>query len=336
MIAHLAYAAGSPCPTLVLDADAVPQDDGSLLEYLAGVRRRLEATGNAQVLKIALVRPSRHPMFDLEYRFVQALPDAVHSFDLRGSCGHSILSSAVVAERVGMLPRLSVGSRVRVKVLNNGDSVVCEVDAVDRDTARFTVHFVPPEAIPVTDLLITGEPRTTIAVDGELAQVSLVSSGNAYAFLDARTVGVKDPEALFAGGEALFGTLTRIRAAVTSHLGWPAGGAFPKIAALLPVDEGRIAARAISVPSWHPTIALTGAVCLGSAVQIPGTVPWQVAQELGCPDGLEIITPGGRTAVTAAVQNTDGVAALSWASVDHKRVTFQGPLSLDPPAPATL
>ncbi|MBZ6295920.1 PrpF domain-containing protein [Streptomyces olivaceus] len=336
MIGHFAYATGSPCPTLVLDADAVPQNDDLLREHLAGVRRRLEAAGKGRVLKIALVRPSRHPMFDLEYRFVQALPDAVDSFDLRGSCGHSILSSAVVAERTGMLPRLSVGSRVRVKVLNNGDHVVCEVDAVDRDTARFTVHFVPPDAIPVADLLITGEPETTLQVDDELLQVSLVSSGNAYAFLDARTVGVKDPEALFAGGEALFRALTRIRAAVTSHLGWPSGGAFPKIAALLPVEQGRIAARAVSVPSWHPTIALTGAVCLGSAVLIPGTVPWQVARGVGCPDGLEIITPGGRTAVAAAVHTTDGVSALSWASVDHKRVTFQGALSLDPSAPVTL
>ncbi|WP_405561800.1 PrpF domain-containing protein [Streptomyces sp. NBC_01180] len=336
MIAHLAYATGSPCPTLVLAADTVPQTESALLEHLAGVRRLLDATGNGHVLKIALVRPSPHPMYDLEYRFVQALPGAAESFDLRGSCGHSILSSAVVAERMGMLPRLSVGTRVRVHVLNNGDSVVCEVDAVDRDTARFTVHSVPTRVIPLTELLITGEPRTAVAVDGELHQVSLVSSGNAYAFLDARTVGVKDPDALFAGGDALFGVLARIRAAVTDQLGWAAGGAFPKIAALLPVEAGRIAARAISVPSWHPTIALTGAVCLGSAIRVPGTVPWRIAQELGCPDGLEIVTLGGRTAVTTAVQDIDGVASLCWVSVERKRVTFQGAFPLEPSAPTTL
>ncbi|GAA4823261.1 PrpF domain-containing protein [Streptomyces ziwulingensis] len=336
MIAHLAYATGSPCPTLVLDADTVPETESGLLEHLAAVRRHLDATGNGHVLKIALVRPSRHPMFDLEYRFVQALPGSVDAFDLRGSCGHSILSSAVVAERMGMLPRLSVGARVRVRVLNNGDSVVCEVDAVDRGAAQFTVHFVRTKAIPVTDLLITGEPRTMVAVDGELHEVSLVSSGNAYAFLDARTVGIKDPDALFAGGEELFDTLARIRAAVTDHLGWPPGGAFPKIAALLPVEAGRIAARAISVPSWHPTIALTGAVCLGSAIRIPGTVPWRVAQELGCPDSLEIITSGGRTAVTADVRDIAGTPTLSWASVDRKRVTFQGSIPLEPSASATL
>jgi 2-methylaconitate cis-trans-isomerase PrpF len=336
MIAHLAYAAGSPCPTLVLDADTVPPGGTPLTDRLADARRSLQAAGQAHVLKIALVRPSPHPMFDLDYRFVQALPDAVDSFDLRGSCGHSILSSAVAAERMGMLPKLSVGARVRVQVLNNGDSVVCEVDEVRRGEAQFTVHFVRTTAVPVHGLLITGEPRTAVAVDGELREVSLVSSGNAYAFLDARTIGVKDTEALFADDAALFERLGRIRAAVTRHLGWPEGGAFPKIAALLPLEPGRIAARAISVPSWHPTIALTGAVCLGSAVRIPDTVPWRVAREVGCPDGLEIVTPGGRTAVAADVRDLDGVPALRWASVDRKRVTFQGSFPLEPSASAAL
>ncbi|MEU9438261.1 PrpF domain-containing protein [Streptomyces sp. NPDC048252] len=335
MIAHLAYAEGSPCPTLVLDSAQVPQQGTSLTDRLADARRSLKAVGKAHVLKIALVCPSPHPMFDLDYRFVQALPDAEDSFDLRGSCGHSILSSAVVAERMGMLPKLSVGGRVRVRVLNNGDSVVCEVDEVKRDAAQFTVHFVRTAAIPVTQLLITGEPRTTVTVDGELHEVSLVSSGNAYAFLDARTIGIKDPDALFADDESLFDRLGRVRAAAADQLGWPRAGAFPKIAALLPVEEGRIAARAVSVPSWHPTIALTGAVCLGSAIRIPGTVPWRMTQEVGCPDGLEIVTPGGRTAVAADVRDIDGVLSLSWASVNRKRVTFQGLLPLEPQASTT-
>ncbi|NLU73945.1 hypothetical protein HCC61_14860 [Streptomyces sp. HNM0575] len=332
MIGHLAYATGSPCPTLVLDRAGLPQGGPALRAALAEARRALTAEGMGHVLKIALVQPSLHPMFDLDYEFVQAMPDALDSFDHHGSCGHSILSTALVAERTGMLPPLSVGSRVRVQVLNNGDSVVCEAGAIDGDVTQFTVHFVRGRPVPVTDLLITDRPRTAVTVDGRQHEVSLVSSGNAYAFIDARAVGIEDTDALFADDPDLFDRLGRIRAAVTDLLKWPRGGAFPKIAALLP-SAGGIAARAISVPSWHPTIALTGAVCLGSAIRIPHTVPWRIARELGEPEGLlDIVTPGGVSAVTADVRDIDGVPALSWASVDRKRVTFQGTCPLEPSA----
>ncbi|QTR06025.1 hypothetical protein J7S33_06940 [Saccharothrix algeriensis] len=41
----------------------------------------------------------------------------------------------------------------------------------------------------------------------------------------------------------------------------------------MPDEGGAVAARAVSVPSWHPTLALTGAVCVAAAAAIPGTVP---------------------------------------------------------------
>ncbi|GAA1332675.1 hypothetical protein GCM10009660_07490 [Catellatospora bangladeshensis] len=63
-----------------------------------------------------------------------------------------------------------------------------------------------------------------------------------------------------------------MRVAGERLLGWPPG-VFPKIAALMPDEGGAVAARAVSVPSWHPTLALTGAVCVAAAAAIPGTVP---------------------------------------------------------------
>jgi 2-methylaconitate cis-trans-isomerase PrpF len=331
VIGHLAYATGSPCPTIVLDAGRLPQDDAPLLRLLADARRYMATAGGSHVLKIALVQPSEHPMFDLDYRFVQALPSAFDRFDLRGSCGHSILSAVVAAARSGMLPPLVPGARIRVNVLNNGDSVVCQVDGTHGDEVEFTVQFVQPRAVPFCDLLLTGEARTQLEVDGARQEVSLVSSGNAYAFVDARTLGVHDRDTLFAAGPELFDRLVRIRIAAAELLGWPAEGAFPKVAALLPAGDAGIAARAVSVPSWHPTIALTGAVCLGTAVRIPGTIPWQLAHEAGGADGLiDIVTPGGRTAVDAAVREAAGEPALAWATVAHKQVAFQGSFVLEP------
>lgn len=335
MIGHLAYASGSPCPTFVLDATRLPRDEEALLAHLAEAHRYLVDAGGAHVLKIALIEPSTHPMFDLDYRFVQALPGAPHRFDLSGSCGHSLLSAVVAASRSGTLPRLVPAARIRVQVLNNGDSVVCEVDRVERDGARFTVTFVQASPVPFGELLPAGRPRTTLEADGEQVNVSLVNSANAYVFVDARPLGVPDQAALFAAGDELLGRLESIRGAAADQLGRPRDRAFPKIAAVLPSEDGGIAARAVTVPRWHPSIALTGAVCLGTAVRIPGTVPWSIARENGPDDtGLtSIATPGGRTAVTAVTTvpgSAGGEGALLWATVAHKHVTFQGSFVLAP------
>jgi 2-methylaconitate cis-trans-isomerase PrpF len=331
VIGHLAYAAGSPCPTLVLDARDLPREEGALLAALTETRRWLEAGGAGHVLKIALVEPSRHPLFDLDYRFVQALPAAVDRFDLLGSCGHSILASITAVSRTGLVNRLGPGVRNRVRVLNNGDHLVCEVDEVNRDQVEFTVHFVRSPPTPVEELLLAGEPRTALDVDGRRVEVSLVSAGNPYVFVDAAGAGVSTRDQLFADDPALMARLLAIRAAASAHLGWPAGSVFPKIAVVLPDEPGILAARAISVPSWHPTLALTGAACLGAATGIEGTVPWLAAREAGCVDGrVGITTPGGTTSATAATMFRDGTRELAWTSVSHKVVTFHGSFFIEP------
>jgi 2-methylaconitate cis-trans-isomerase PrpF len=331
MIGHIAYATGSPCPTLVLDARALPEKPDDMIARVTEARRSLASAGGAHILKIALIRPSDHPMFDLDYRFVQALPAGLDRFDLRGSCGHSILSGVVAAERMGMVPTLTAGGRVRVQVLSSGEGVVCEMDRVGRADAVCTVYFMPPEPIVVEQLLLTGAPVTTLAVRGESYEVSMVSSGNPYVFIDARRLGLRSPEELFGAGTALFDQLSRIREAATRHLGWSAAGVFPKIAALMPAGRTGLAARAISVPSWHPTIALTGAVCLAAAARIPGTVTHRLAQEALCGDGtITITTAGGSTTASATTRQAGDDTVLAWSSAGQKAVTYQGSFLMEP------
>ncbi|NBE49965.1 PrpF domain-containing protein [Streptomyces boluensis] len=332
MIGHLVRATGSPCPTLVLDARRLPDDEPALLRSLAGIRRELLAANAGHVLKIALARPSTHPLFDLDYFFVQVLPGSPDGFELKGSCGHSILATAVAAERAGMISQLAPGARVRVRVLNTTDSVVCELEQTEHDEARFTATFVQLSAVPFEELLLTGEPVDALAVDGAAQEVSLVSSGNPYAFVDARTVGIGTSAELFSAGDALFERLQRVRGAAADRLGLPRTGAFPKIAALLPEADGALAARAVSVPRWHPTLALTGAVCLAAAAGIPDTVPWRLAREHGteaAAGSLTVVTPASRTVVSAVSCDTAHGRALTWTAVAHKQVVFQGSLVLD-------
>ncbi|ARP72864.1 hypothetical protein LK07_27310 [Streptomyces pluripotens] len=331
MIGHVVYAHGSPCPTLVLDARRLPSTDTSLLDRLAVARKWLADVGAGHILKIALVEPSEHPLFDLDYRFVQALPQGPTAFDLRGSCGHSILASIAASAESGSLPRLSPGMRVRVMVRNNGDHIVCEIAEARRESALFDIHFVQPAPKPLSELLLTGAASTVVEVDGETIPVSLVSMGNPYAFVAASALGLSRTEDLFADDPRLFDRLVRIRRATALLLGWPADGAFPKVAVVMAAEGGRIAVRAVSVPTWHPTIALTGAACLAAAVRIEGTAPWVAARRAGVLDGaVDIVTSGGHSSVTATVRNGVDEPELTWITVRGKRTTTLGSFPIEP------
>ncbi|MFJ6937710.1 PrpF domain-containing protein [Streptomyces sp. NPDC101132] len=325
MSGYFANAHGAPCPTLVLDGQGLPEETDELLDSLTAIRADLSADGAGDVLKNAIVRPSAHPLFDLDYRFVQSLPQSHASFDLRGSCGHSILAAVEAAARSGMIPPLVPGARVRVNVLNNGDNVVCEVEETSDGGTSFTAHFLCTPTKPYAELLMTGEPVTEVRVDRMVVPVSLVSMGNPYVFVPARHLGVETKEQLFAADGKLFDQFARIRLAVCEQQGWDPSGAFPKIAAVLPQEGGALAVRAVSVPSWHPTLALTGAICLGTAVGIEGTIPWSLAWNSGYREGLvTLVTPGGELQVSASSVRTDTGPRLAWVSVAGKRVDYQG------------
>jgi hypothetical protein len=323
----LLYADGSPCPTLVLPAALLPGDDHGLIAALARLRTALIATGWGHVLKIALVGPGGGGA-DLTYRFVQCFPGDESRFELRGSCGHSILAAVAGAHRLGAGPQPRQGRPVTVDVRNNGDQVTCTAEQAVGDDITFTARFHRRPAPSLGSLLLFGEPVTVLDHGQGRTAVSAVSLGNPYLFVDARTLGRRSRDELFDGGAGLFRLMSGIRAAGEARLGWPRG-AFPKIAALLP-EPGGLAARAVSVPSWHPTLALTGATCLATAAAIPGTLPALLAGEPGGP--LRITTPGGHTTV-AATTTGDRLHAVA---VSGKVVHLLGEVTLPSLRPVTV
>ncbi|WP_037887067.1 PrpF domain-containing protein [Streptomyces sp. NRRL S-87] len=336
MNGYVAEVAGAPCPTLVLEVDGIADAEHVLRPLLTEVRRRLVRQGHADVLKIALVSASRHPLFDLDYRFVQCLPQAVDAFDFRGSCGHSILATVLVAGELRLVPRLAPGDRVRLRVLNNGDHIVCEVDGSRRLSGDFTLHFVQPQGTRLSRLLMTGRPVDVVSTPAGTYGVSLASLGNPYVFVDARDLGIGSQAELFGAGAAVFDEMQQIRRAAATLLGMPADSVFPKVAAIASYQSGRLAVRSISVPTWHPTLALTGTICLAAAASRPGTVAARFLD--GRPGGttrVEIDTAGGSTAALVDVEREPADALLQWVSVSRKQARLlSGPLDLDTVRPS--
>ncbi|HEX2051350.1 MAG TPA: PrpF domain-containing protein [Actinomycetota bacterium] len=331
MLTYVAYADGSPTPTLVMDAGLLPEPEDELVPLLRATRSWLVDNGGAPILKFALIRPSEHPMFDLEYRFVQCVPGPEPSFDFRGSCGHSILNSVIAASQMGWLPWLAPSLRARVHVQNNGDHVVCEVDEANRGCGVFTVHFVPSPSPRLGSLLLTGTPVCYLETSIGPVEASLVSAGNPYVFVDARRLGIDGAEQLFSAGNELFELMNEIRLSAVRLLGWDERSVFPKIAAVGAFAPGELAVRAISVPRWHPTLALTGSTCLATAAAIPGTVVERAARATGSDaTRLTVRTPGGTTAVSCRTSGPGLDDELLYGSVSRKRARVLGSLAIEP------
>ncbi|MFR9787057.1 PrpF domain-containing protein [Streptomyces sp. MB22_4] len=330
MIGYLAQAEGAPCPTLVLPT-STPLDDGPALRAaLTAARDWLTRTGRTHIMKIAFVAPSRHPLADLEFRFVQCLPG--DGFDTAGNCGHSLACATLVAGNQGLTP-LTPGEPVRVHVTNNDAHVVCETDRGPHHETEMSLHFVHTPAPLLDSLLPTGNPVDQLTAGPRTLHASLVTAGNPYVFVDARDLDLPDRPALFTAGESTLEELRALRAAAAELLGRPPTGAFPKIAAIGAYGPGPLAVRALSVPAWHPTLALTGAVCLGVAVTLPGTLPARLNPHHE-PAGrharrIELQSPGGPRTVTVTTTDTPAGPALARTSVHGKRARIlTGPLPI--------
>ncbi|MDH6223965.1 PrpF domain-containing protein [Streptomyces sp. MJP52] len=257
MIGDIVQAEGAPGPTLVLHRDRLPAGALASRAELAVVRGWLERTGRGHIRKLALIGSSADPSYDLDYRFVQCLPQG---FDFRAGCGHSLLAAVAGTGRPGA---------VRVRAVTTNDAVVCVPEPRGTHTVRLerTAGFA--------DLLPTGRPAERLCG----LSVSIVRYGNPYVFVDARDLGLHSERALFGAGPAVLGQLTAVRAAAARLLGMPPWGALPKVAAVGSYAPGRLSARAVTVSGWHPALALTGSICMAAGTVVPGTVPSHLARE---------------------------------------------------------
>ncbi|MEU7020379.1 PrpF domain-containing protein [Streptomyces sp. NPDC046203] len=306
---YVVRADDAPGPTLVLPLDHLPAGALALAGELAGLRRALARTPYRDLNKIAVYGSSAHPGVDLDYRFVQALPDG--SFDFRTGCGHSLLACVVADQQIeGRRPGPGPGRRpgpgagpVTVRALTTGDTIrvlpqgtagapldMPPLDVPPQGTAgappapdgAYTLDFLRPPTAPGT--LPTGRPVDVI--DG--VPVSIVRYGNPYVFVDARHLPPADPPRR--------ARMLQLRAQAASLLGyapWSPLAPLPKIATFSRTPDGTgLAVRALTVGGWHPRLALTGAAALAAAGALAGTV---VPGPVGA-----VTTPGGPVRVSAA------------------------------------
>ena len=329
--------------------------------------RQLDGMGGgiSSLSKAVIIGPPTHPDADVDYLFAQVAVDKP-VVDWSSNCGN--LSSAVGPFAVDEgLVRVADGEvLVRIHQVNTkriiharfpvrGGKAATAGDftmaGVSGSGARIRLDFLAPGGGATGRLLPTGNAQDTLHHDGRAYAVSLIDAANACVFLDARDLGMtgtESPDAIEADPArmALFDALRRRAGVMMGLAATPqaVGLALPKIAVVAPPaayhaldgaafapDTHDIAVRMISMERAHRAVPLTGAMCLGVASRIPGSVPHRLAGPPARADETRVANPSGILSVGAEVQQTPaGWHAESAVVYRSARRLMQGAVAVPP------
>jgi 2-methylaconitate isomerase len=304
--------------------------------------RQLDGMGGgiSSLSKAAIIAPPSRPDADIDYTFAQIAVDAP-VVDYGANCGN--LSAAVGAFAVdeGLCPRPDGEAVVRIHNTNTGKVIEARfpvrsgravvdgdlaVPGVPGTGAPVRLDFLDPAGSRTSGLLPTEHPVDEITLPGgDRLRASLVDAANPLVLVAAADLGlsgVEQPDQLDANADVM-SRLDRVRRAggVLMGLGeTPAGVplANPKIAVLsrpvgfrtlagelIPADAHDLAVRMVSMERAHRAVTVTGALCLGVASRVRGTIAYQLAAVPAGP--LRLGNPSGVVVVDAVMQDRDGV-----------------------------
>ena len=291
--------------------------------------RQLDGMGGgiSSLSKAVIIGPPTHPDADVDYLFAQVAVDKP-VVDWSSNCGN--LSSAVgpFAVDEGLVRVADGEALVRIHQVNTkriihacfpvrGGKAATAGDftmaGVAGSGARIRLDFLAPGGGATGRLLPTGNAQDTLHHEGRAYAVSLIDAANACVFLDARDLGLtgtESPDAIEADPArmALFDALRRRAGVMMGLAATPqaVGLALPKIAVVAPPaayhaldgaafapDTHDIAVRMISMERAHRAVPLTGAMCLGVASRITGSVPHQLAGPPARADESRVANPSG-------------------------------------------
>jgi len=328
--------------------------------------RQLDGMGGgiSSLSKVCVVGPPSHPEADIDFTFAQvSVRDA--SVDYRSNCGNMCCAMGPFAVDESLIEASGHEARVVIHNTNTGKLLTAtfplddgraavegamEIPGVSGCGAPVHLEFRDPGGAGSGNLLPTGNVLDVLDVPGVgRVDASLVDAANACVFIEAARAGVTGTEspAELDGRTELMDMLEAIRCAagVAMGLGGSADDirqrspSSPKIGLVaeprdavdlgnraLSADAGDLTARMISMGNTHRALPLTGALCLGVAARITGTVVNRHTRGGGRRGtDLRILQPSGLTVVGAQVDEGDGGWHTSSVSVYRtQRRLFEG------------
>jgi len=327
--------------------------------------RQLDGLGGgvSSLSKAVIIGAPTRADADVDYTFAQVAVDRP-LVDWGANCGNlsSVVGPFAVDEGLVSVP--DGEALVRIHQTNTKKIIHARFAVADRKAetegdlalpgvagtgARIRLDFLEPGGTVTPGLLPTGNVVDRVPIPGlGTIEMSLVDASNPAAFVRAADIGAsgrESPDEIEARPDLmrLLDTLRR-HAGVRMGLGATPesiGLANPKIAFVCPpapfrtLDKAQvesaaheIGVRIISMERAHRAVTLTGAMCLGVACRIEGSIPHQLAGRPARADEIRVGNPSGVVAVGAEVRFDGGWIADSAVVYRTARRLMQGAVAV--------
>jgi 4-oxalomesaconate tautomerase len=272
--------------------------------------------------KVVMAEPSKRPNIDVDYLFAQVDIDNP-IVDTLPPCGNMMAGVGPFAIEKGWVKATIPETRVRIYNINT-NSVIEEIVQTPNGKVAYSgnaqIDGVPGTASPIIMNLSdqvggkTGKQLPTgkfkEIING--LEVSIIDAGSLMVLIKAKDLGLvgNENKAFFDDNKELMKKLEAIRleAGLRAGMGDVSESVLPKIGILSsPTDaKHNIRSLYLTPKTLHPSHAVTGAICVGAALKLKGTVASEVGKENGQLREFVIIEHiAGVIEVNIEMKNTD-------------------------------
>ena len=317
--------------------------------------RQIDGLGGADPLtsKVAYIGPPTVPNTDINYTFGY-VGIAQPVIDYTGNCGNTSAAAGPFALLRGLIKPKEPITKVRIYNTNTKKVIVAEfpvrgeefvsegdfrIDGAPGSGSKILLDFIDSGGSVTGKLLPTGKVKEEIKFPtvGTLT-VSMVDAANPFVFVRGTDLGVQGNETLeeIAGNSVLLKKCEEIRSVVAEIMGIAKkeeatrkSPGVPKIALVSPptsyqspkgkveASEVDIVARMTALQKLHKAYAVTGAVCLGAAAKVEGTIVNEIFRRVqpGNPSAVRIGHPSGTIQVEIGIEKRNGNLELTKAAL---------------------
>jgi 2-methylaconitate cis-trans-isomerase PrpF len=338
-----------------LPHDPQERDELILATFGSPDIRQIDGLGGADPLtsKVAYIGPPTIPNTDINYTFgyVGIVSPVI---DYTGNCGNTSAAVGPFALLRGLIEPKEPITKVRIYNTNTKKIIAAEflvrngefvsdgnfrIDGVPGTGSKILLDFLDSGGAVTGKLLPTGKVKEEIKFPtvGSLT-VSMVDAANPFVFVRATDLGLKGDETMeqVADNSGLLKKCEEIRSVVAEIMGiakkdeaTQKSPGVPKIALVSPpvsygtprgkveAAEVDIVARMTALQKLHKAYAVTGAVCLGAAAKIEGTVVNEIYRKSqpGNPAAVRIGHPSGTIQVEMDVEKKNDDLRLTKAAL---------------------
>ena len=247
--------------------------------------------------KVVMAEPSKRPNIDVDYLFAQIDIDNP-IVDTLPPCGNMMAGVGPFAIEKGWIKITTPETRVRIFNINT-NSVIEEIVQTPNGKVEYSgnaqIDGVPGTASPIVMNLSnqvggkTGKQLPTSKLKEIIngVEVSILDAGSLMVLIKAKDLGLvgNENKSFFDDNKELMKRLEAIRleAGLRAGLGDVSESVLPKIGILSSPSDPKHNIRSLyfTPKTLHPSHAVTGAICVGAALKLKGTVASEVGKENG-------------------------------------------------------